>query len=129
MEDYMHTICLKSSELLNDEEWIDVDEEEEIMSQQEKNMAMQMAKTMYGNVEISTSIIVDGKITNTDATNVEDNEIILSEIIFAEMLEDENALNIMNQNDNMDEDKLKKMIKDFPGVKMEMKEEISIKFK
>ena len=115
-------------ESLEDGEWVDADDEEEL-SQQDQQMAMQMAKTMYGDMEISTRIIVEGKITDSDATNVEENEVILSEIIFAEMLEDENALNIMNQSDDMNQGKLIEMIKDFPGVKMEMKDEISIKFK
>jgi hypothetical protein len=116
-------------ELPDGEQWVDAEDEEDEMSTEDQDMAMQMAKSMYGNMEISTKIIVEGKITKTDATNVEENEVILNEIIFAEMLEDENALKIMNQSDDMDEGKLIEMIKDFPGVKMEMEDEISIKFK
>ena len=115
------------SEQIEGEVW---DEDEEVgAGEDEQDMAMQMAKSMYGNMEISIKIVIDVKITSTDATHIQENEVILQEIIFTEMLEDEKALKAMEKSEDMSDSERMKLIEDFPGVKVELKDEISIKFK
>ncbi|MDO9578737.1 MAG: hypothetical protein Q7J16_12710 [Candidatus Cloacimonadales bacterium] len=116
-------------ELTDDEELGDEENYNDDMTEEDDNSALQMVKTVYADMEISTKIVVEGKIVSSDATHVQDNEITLEEIIFAKLLENENALKLMDKNSDVGDIKFINQFKDYPGVKIEQKNEITIKFK
>ncbi|HPR17674.1 MAG TPA: hypothetical protein PLD62_05460 [Candidatus Cloacimonadota bacterium] len=105
------------------------DEPEEKLTPEEQEEAIDQIKQIYQNMEISTKIRVEGKIADTDADFVQDNEVTLEEIIFSRILEDEKSLEMMTKLDSMEDDALEQNIRTFPGVKMEQKDKITIKFK
>lgn len=104
-------------------------EEEPEVSEEEQQQAMEMAKQLYADMEISTRIIFDGEITETDAVHKTNKEVILEEIIFADLPQDEKMMELMNSTKEMDTAAIEKLMKDYPGIKIENKEEIMIKFK
>ncbi len=116
-------------ELTETEEWTEEENYEDDLYDEDDDSALQMVKTVYADMEISIKIIVEGKIVSTDATNVQENEVILEEIIFAKLIDDENALKKLDENKDVGDEKFIRQFKDYPGVKIEEKDEITIKFK
>ncbi len=114
-------------EMPEDMEW--EDEEMEEFSEEEQQQAMQMAKALYADMEISTKIVVNGSITDSDANNIDGNEITLQEIIFAEMMKDEKSVLLMKKMEEMQPTQMENIMMDFPGVKAETKDKIFIEFK
>ncbi|MCF7792907.1 MAG: hypothetical protein K9N09_02990 [Candidatus Cloacimonetes bacterium] len=110
-----------------DMEW--EDEEMEEITDEEQQQAMQMAQTLYADMEVSTKIVVNGTITDSDADHINGNEIILQEIIFAELMKDEKSVLLMKKMEEMQPTQMENMMMDFPGVKAETKDKVTLEFK
>jgi len=89
---------------------------------------MEMMKAMFAGMKFSMKFEFEGKITKTNATNKDGSTITFVEMDFDEILKDVDnfkKLNIMKEN----QEDMKKIMKDFPGVKIEMNEELQVQFK
>lgn len=105
------------------------DEEIEDISEEEQQQAMQMAQALYADMEVSTKIIVNGSITDCNADHVNNNEVILQEMIFAELMKDQKSVILMKKMEEMNPSQMESMMKDFPGMKIETKDKVTIEFK
>lgn len=108
--------------------WEDEDEIENI-SEAEQQQALQMAQMLYADMEVSTKIVVNGTITDSDADFINKNEVTLQEIIFAELMKDENSIHLLNKMEEMYPKKMENIMKNFPGMKIETKDKVTIEFK
>ena len=85
-----------------------------------------MTKNLFLQMRLSTRIIVKGKITGSDADHVHNNEVILEELDFGEMMKDEEVERKMKkQQNNLDIKSFEEKVK---GCILESKEKITIKF-
>ena len=89
----------------------------------------QMMTQFFKDMKISIAVEVAGTITETNATNREGSRVTLMEMDFNKLLADPKKFEelIQNQPETLEEGK--KILKGVPGVKIEMNQQVSIKFK
>lgn len=113
-----------AEETENAEEEAEENEETEI-----DNAAAAMLKQMYAGMKVSMKINFDGKITNTDASNVDGSTITLFEMDFDKILQDPSQFKLLEKFNPDNPKEMKKLLKDAKGIKIETKDKIRIKFK
>lgn len=119
----------------DDEDMIDgeedlIDGEEDASSNSEEEAQMkEMMKQMYTGMEMKFAVNVNGKITSSDASYTEDNEVILMDMVFDEILKDEGVLDKITMGEDQDEESFMKIMKEIPGMKFEVKKNLTVKFK
>ncbi|MCF7858450.1 MAG: hypothetical protein K9N07_03885 [Candidatus Cloacimonetes bacterium] len=108
----------------------DEDEEEEAEDFSEASeQDIKMMKAMYAGMKILVKVFVDGKIVETTASYKNGNEIILSDIDFDLILNNNEALNSFARGKDVSEDEMKKSMAKYPGFKTETNNKVLIKFK
>jgi hypothetical protein len=107
--------------------WEDLESEE--VDEQEMNAALEMVRGMCPDLEVTTKIIVNGNISSTDADIVNGNEVTVQEIIMDKVLTDSKSMLLMKQMQQTDPARMKDLVVDFPGIKIETKDKVTIKFK
>lgn len=91
--------------------------------------AVEVVKQMFEGMRIAISIDLEGTIVETNATHVHDATITIMEMDFARLLDaPEKLAQFAKVNPGSVED-AKKLIKDIPGMKVDMNDEIVVKFK
>lgn len=107
-------------------EWEDEEEyEDEGMDGMNEQM-MQMFKDM----KISVAVVIDGKITKTNAMHQDGNRITLMEIDYNKIMEDPEAMKKLKSAEDLDSmAAAKQMMKDVPGIKVEIQDEVTVSFK
>ena len=111
----------------------EIDKAEEEVPEEVEDMEMdpsemEMMKAMFAGMKFSMKFEFDGKITKTNATNRDGSTITFVEMDFDEILKDtENFKKLNSLKENQKE--MKKIMKNFPGVKIEMNEELKVQFK
>jgi len=111
---------------------VEVEQEEE-SSEGEVDMEsnpemMEMMRQLYQDMHIGIAVEVDGRITETNASYVEDSTVTLMDVDFAKILEDEQKFkDLLSANPNTIEE-MKEVIQDNPGIKVEIQENIQIRF-
>lgn len=81
-------------------------------------------KDMKAKIEIQ----VEGKITNTNATYVDGNTITLFDIDFEKLLSDVDKLEQFKKANPDSFEEVKKLVKDIPGIRVELNKEVFIEF-
>ncbi len=92
-------------------------------------MMMNMMKMMLDGMKVAINIDIQGTITYTDADHHQGRRVTLMNIDFNELLKDKDRLNKLNslQPDTLED--TKEIMKDIPGMKVDLKNKIIIKFK
>lgn len=115
----------------DDEEENEVKEEIEVESDsnsaQDEEWTDEM-KNLMKDFRISIQIELNGDIVETNATNVDGSTITLLEMSFNKLLEDPEKLKKLKGLDNASYEETKELLKDIPGVKLEMNEEVKVVF-
>ncbi len=112
---------------------VDVEQEEE-SSEGEVDMdsnpeMMEMMRQLYQDMHIGIAVEVDGRITDTNASYVDGSTVTLMDVDFAKILEDEEKFKeLLSANPNTIEE-MKELVQDNPGIKVEIQENIQIRFK
>ncbi len=111
-----------------DEEYEEEPGEEEYGGEEDPAM-MDMLKGLYQDMLIRIAIEVNGSIVDTNATYRDGSRVTILEMDFAKLLEDEEAFKklIASKPETLEE--TKELIKDNPGIKVELRDEIRIRFK
>ena len=88
-----------------------------------------MAQKMFKDMKIRVVITVQGAITETNATHREGNEVTLMEMDFNALLANpEKFQKLASANSRRFED-MKDIVKDMPGMKVDLNETLEIRFK
>lgn len=93
-----------------------------------EEMAMQMMQQMFKDMKVSIAVQVEGQIADTDAEYVDGKRVTLLEVDFNKLLADPAKLKEMSkaQPDTLEETKA--LLKGVPGIKVEGKQSVSIRF-
>lgn len=92
-------------------------------------MAMAMMKQMFSDMRVAMVVEIEGDIIETNATYRKDNRITIMDMDFGELLADEEAFKKFTKSKDQSIENAKKYMKDIPGIKMDMNDELVIKFK
>ncbi len=71
---------------------------------------------------------INGKIENTNATYVDGPDITLLDVSFDKLLENKDKLNEMNKIKEKNIEAMKKLLKDVPGIKLELNDIVNVKY-
>ncbi len=71
---------------------------------------------------------INGNIKSTNATYVDGSNITLLDVAFDKLLQNKDKLEKLNNLKNQNIDELRKLIKDVPGIKLELNESINVKY-
>ena len=83
---------------------------------------------MFDGMKIKFALKVDGDVKETDASYVDGNQFILLDIDFAEIINNKDILEKMEKSKQMTREDFKEMTNNIPGIKVETKEHVTIKF-
>jgi len=73
--------------------------------------------------------VVDGRITETNASYVEDSTVTLMDVDFAKILQDEEKFKELLEANPATIEEMKQLVQDNPGIKVEIEESIRIRFR
>ena len=90
---------------------------------------MQMMRELYKDMRIRIAVEVDGRITETNADYVDGSTVTLMDIDFAKILEDEQKFKELMSAEPETIEEMKELVKDNPGIKVEIEESIRIRFR
>ncbi len=91
--------------------------------------AMEEAKEMFSGMRVAISVELDGKIIKTNATHAEGNRITVMEMDFAKLLDVPEILQEFAELNPSSVETVKEMVKDVPGIRFDLNEEITVSFK
>jgi hypothetical protein len=122
------TIHMPEMETDNEEE--ELDDSVEVIPQDSlsKNQEFEEAKRFLKDLRITLAINVEGNIVETNAQNVNGSEVTLFQIDFNELLDSEDKWNMFMEKDPQTFEEVKEIIKDLPGIKVELNDPVFIKF-
>ena len=89
----------------------------------------EMFKNMFEGMKISVNLKVNGKIEETNASFVKDNNITMMEIDFANILLDDNLVKVLDSQKPQSLDEFRELTKDVEGIKIEFNEQVNVKFR
>jgi len=115
----------KESEAEEEEEFPDVDSVDSIDAD---STGLSELKYFLKDFSFSLNVQVDGTISSTNATYVEGSNITIFSMNFGELLKNAEKLKELEKSNFQDLQKVKDIIKDIPGIKIEMNNPVSIKF-
>lgn len=90
--------------------------------------AMQKAIELFDGMRISVSFQFNGKINSTDATYFDGSKITLLDVDFSEIIKHKDIFEKIQKSKPETMEQFKKLIGDMPGIKLETKDKITIKF-
>lgn len=93
----------------------------------ESEMMMEQMKMMFEDMKITMAIDVQGDIVKTNASHREGSKITLMELDFGKLLEMPENLKKFTQTETIEDAKI--LMKDLPGIKVDLNEEVMVKFK
>ncbi|MBI4822881.1 MAG: hypothetical protein HY805_01450 [Nitrospirae bacterium] len=94
----------------------------------QQEIAKEMLKQMFQDMKVSISVEVLGSISKTNATHREGSKLTLLELDFNKILESQKSLDEFNKSKPDTMETLKTIVKDLPGIKVELNE-VQIEFK
>ena len=103
-------------------------EEDEGMEEQDA-AAAEMMKQMFKGMKIAIAIEVEGSIVETNATHREGSRVTLMEIDFGKLIADVEKFEKFAERQPETIEEVKSLMKDLPGIKVELNEQVMIKFK
>lgn len=106
-----------------------IKEEENTIETPDSANAEQMDKLieMFDGMRISLKLNIDGEVTETDASYADGSEITLMDIDFAEIIKNKEILEAMGKSNQMTRENFKEMTSGIPGIKLEVKEKVTVK--
>lgn len=109
------------------------DEEDEEAGEDKDDAEFEMAKQFIKDMYMSFKVSCGSAIVETNATFVEGNKIIIAEIDGGKMLQSEKKLKELQKKYGAsgppDKETMKKIMSEIPGFKMELGDEVKVKFK
>ena len=75
------------------------------------------------------SVIINGDIVETNATNREGSNIILMDMDFGKAIDNMDKLKELEKLKDADQETVKNVLKKFPGIKVELNDKVTVKFK
>ncbi len=97
--------------------------------EEEQQQFIEGFQSLYNDMKISMKVTVDGNITRTNAVFREGRSITLMEIDFSKIAGDPEKVRMLAQYQPETLEGLKKLMAEVPGMKAELKEEISVTFR
>ena len=88
-----------------------------------------MMKQMMGDMKMSLKVVIEPGIASTTASHVSGNTVTLMEMDMGKVMENPGAFKKLQSVDQKDPDKAMAALKDFKGVTIETKKEITVKVK
>lgn len=88
-----------------------------------------MMRQMFNGLRVSSSLIIKGKVINSNATHRTGSTIILADIDFSKILDKPELLAKMASLPPGDQSAAMAMMKELPGMKIDMNEELQVSFK
>ncbi len=85
---------------------------------------IKVLKDMKAKIEIK----IDGEITNTNATHVDGNTITLFDINFGDLISNKEKFETFQKTNPNSFEEIKKLVKDIPGIKVELNKDVFIEF-
>jgi hypothetical protein len=85
-------------------------------------------KELFEGMHIALVLEVQGSIVETNAAHVNGSKITLMELDFGKLLQDPAALKKLNQAQGQSVETAKNILKEFPGIKVDLNREILVKF-
>ncbi len=115
----------------------DSSEEKEDVKGEEKQAAqgemspemMEMFKQMFKDMRITVTISVDGKVLKTDASYIDGSTVILIDMDFNKIIANEDAFKKLTASDPQSVEQTKQLIQSVPGIKAELKDQVTVEFK
>lgn len=94
-----------------------------------QEMAMGMMSQMFKGMRVAMIVEIDGDIVDTNATHRDGQRITIMDMNFEKLLEDEEAFKEFVSSSDQGIENAKEYMKNIPGVKVDMNDELVIKFK
>ncbi|GMR25324.1 MAG: hypothetical protein BMS9Abin39_0613 [Ignavibacteria bacterium] len=119
------------SELIIDRPELETDSEEEAYQETETDedgLDDNFIKMMDG-MSIVISLVFNGNIVESNATFVDGSKVTLLDIDFSELLKNKKSLELLKKHPPNNLDEMKEIVKNVPGIKLELQKPVSIKFK
>ena len=104
------------------------DETEEMEDSVENNAQMDKLIEMFDGMKMAMSLNINGDIEQTDASFVDGSKVTLMEIDFAEIIKHKDVLENLQKTKPETMEQFKEAVGDLPGIKVEFKEQVTIKF-
>jgi hypothetical protein len=89
---------------------------------------LEMMKMMFKGMHFAITVVCNGEIVDTNATNVDGNTITLIDMDFDKMLGNPETLKELNAMKPEGIEEVKELLKDVEGLKFEMQEEVRVEF-
>ncbi|NNG26485.1 MAG: hypothetical protein HKM87_03100 [Ignavibacteriaceae bacterium] len=106
----------------------DFDDEEIEIEGSDDEFNDEFLKMMDG-MKVDVAVEFDGKIVETNATHVEDSSVTLLSVDFGEMIKNKETLEMMKKNQPDKIEDFEAFVEKIPGMKLELKKPVSVKFK
>jgi hypothetical protein len=90
---------------------------------------MQMARMMLGDLRISMAVECAGTIVETNASFRKGSTVTLVELDFDQLLSDESFLRDVRSYDTISKEEAKKLMQRHPGLKIELNDEVRVRFR
>lgn len=88
----------------------------------------EMFNMMFDGMRISMNLNLNGKVSETNATFIEDNKITMVDIDFAELMKNKDVMSNFEKNKPQSLEEFRELTKDIDGIKIEFNEEVKVKF-
>jgi hypothetical protein len=113
---------------------VEMGKEEEESSQGEADFdsnpeMMDMMRQLYQDMHLRMAVEVDGRITETNASYVDGSTVTLMDVDFGKILQDEEKFKELLQANPRTIEEMKELVKDNPGIKVEIEDSIRIDFR
>lgn len=99
------------------------------MSTQEEQMMMAQMKQMFDGMKFVIAVEVEGRIVKTNATHQNGSTVTLMEMDFGKLMENPEKMLELSRSEPETLEEAKKIMKDVPGIKVDMNEQVEIEFK
>jgi hypothetical protein len=114
--------------LPREEEGTEGEGPEEMPEKQSEDM-IDMFREIFKDMKIDVALEVDGKITETNAEHQDGSRIVLMELDFGKIIQNEEAFRELALSNTNSLEETKELIKDVPGIRVEMQDSIEVQFK
>lgn len=106
----------------------DFNDEETEVEDSNDDLNEEFLKLMEG-MRVDIALEFEGEIVETNATHVEGSRITLLSVDFGEIVKNKETLEILKENQPDDIEDLEAFVDKIPGMKLELKKPVSVKFK
>lgn len=115
---------------LPEEEKVEKSETEEMeINDSTANVMKEKIIEMFDGMRMKVVLDVNGDIDETNATFIDGNEITLFDVDFSEIINNKEVLEEMTKSQDMSMEQFGEITSKIPGIKFEMKKEVTVKFR